>query len=214
MNIERRYTSGPNRAGIETRADGKPMIVGYASVFYRADDPGTEFRLWSDVFERIKPAAFDRAVKEDDARAFFNHDVSIVLGRKSAGTLRLSVDAVGLRYEVDPPDTAQAAAVVEAIRRGDVDGSSFGFLPDVTTIREERRGGKLVTILERESVRLLDVSPVTYPAYGSASAGLRAADLGDTRAEVEAWRQKQRARLSRDAVEAVARGVELAMSRK
>jgi uncharacterized protein len=209
MNIERRYTSGPNRAGIETRADGKPMIVGYASVFYREDDPGTEYRLWSDVFERVKPAAFDRAVKEDDVRGLFNHDPSQILGRNGAGTLRLSVDKVGLRYEIDPPDTAQAAAVVEAIRRGDVTGSSFGFMPDVTTYREERRDGKLVTIVERESVRLFDVSPVTFPAYTAATTGLRAADLGDTRAEVERWRASVR-RGAPDWVEAVARGVELA----
>jgi HK97 family phage prohead protease len=209
VNIERRYTAGPNRAGIETRADGRPTIVGYASVFYREDDPGTEYRLWSDVVERIMPSAFDRAVKEDDVRGLFNHDPNQILGRNGAGTLRLSVDKVGLRYEIDPPDTAQAAAVVEAIRRGDVTGSSFGFLPDANTIREERRDGKWVTIVEREAVRLFDVSPVTFPAYESASAGLRAADLGDTRAEVEAWRARQRARLSRDVIEATARAVEI-----
>lgn len=213
MNIERRYAAGPMRAGIETRADGKPVIVGYASVFYREGDPGTEYALWPDVFERIKPGAFDRAVKDDDVRALFNHDANVVLGRKSAGTLRLSVDAVGLRYEIDPPDTAQAAAVVEAIRRGDVDGSSFGFVPEPagTVYREERRGDKLVTIVERKAVRLLDVSPVTFPAYESASAGVRSADdLADTRREVEAWRARERARLSRDVVEAVARCAELA----
>jgi HK97 family phage prohead protease len=213
--IERRYTAGPHRAGIETRADGKPKIVGYASVFYDPADPGTEYRLWSDVVERISPTAFDRAVREDDVRGLFNHDANQILGRNGAGTLRLSVDKVGLRYEIDPPDTAQAAAVVEAIRRGDVTGSSFGFMPETTAFREEVRDGKTVTIVERESVRLFDVSPVTFPAYAAATTGLRAADLGDTRAEVESWRRGLvRGGPSRDVVAAVARCVELAMGRR
>ena len=191
MNLERRYTSA-NRVGIQARADGKPMIVGYASVFYRESDPGTEYALWPGVVERIKPTAFDQAIRRDDVRGLFNHDPSHILGRNTAGTLRLSVDSVGLRYEIDPPDTAQANAVVEAIRRGDITGSSFGFLPDTTVYRDETRDGKPFTIVERESVRLFDVSPVTYPAYEAATTGLRAADLGDTRREVEAWRASQR----------------------
>jgi HK97 family phage prohead protease len=190
MNIERRYTAARNRrVGIETRADGKKVIAGYAAVYHRADDPGTEYWLWpGEIVERIRPGAFDRAVREDDVRALFNHDPSRVLGRNGAGTLRLSVDDVGLRYEIDPPDSA--GDVVEAIGRGDITGSSFGFMPDVTTFREEKRGDKSVTVVEREAVRLFDVSPVTFPAYESASVGLRGAGDGESvRREVEAWRR-------------------------
>jgi HK97 family phage prohead protease len=52
-----------------------------------------------------------------------------VLGRNKSGTLRLSVDGIGLRYEIDPPDTQAARDLIESLRRGDVSGSSFAFLP-------------------------------------------------------------------------------------
>jgi HK97 family phage prohead protease len=200
---------------VETRADGRKVIAGYASVFYRADDPGTEYWLWpGEIVERINPGAFDRAVREDDVRALFNHDPSRILGRNKAGTLSLSVDAVGLRYEIDPPDSA--GDVVEAIRRGDITGSSFGFLPGVTTFREEKQDGKPVTIIERAAVSLLDVSPVTYPAYESASVGVRGVgDPESVRREVEAWRAGRARKPSRrDADNAVARCVELGLSRR
>jgi len=216
--IERRYTTGgQDRIGILTRDDGNTALWGYAAVFYRADDPGTQFQLWDDVFERIKPTAFSRAVREDDIRALFNHDANIVLGRNRVGTLRLSVDEVGLRYEIDPPDNIFAASVVESIRRGDVFGSSFSFLPETTVFREEKIGDRSVTIVERESVRVLDVGPVTFPAYASTSTGLRSAsEFESTRKEVEAWRSSLSASPTtrRDIVEASARVAEVAIGRR
>jgi uncharacterized protein len=187
VQIERRYTTGP-RLGIEKRSDGKPVIVGYASVFFNAADRGTEYEMWRGVRERIAPGAFDRAIREDDVRGLFNHDPNHILGRNGAGTLRLSVDATGLRYEIDPPDTEIGRSVVAAIDRGDITGSSFGFVPDVTSFREEGED----TIVVREAVRLFDVSPVTFPAYAAASTGLRAVgDLGAAREEVEAWKRSR-----------------------
>lgn len=205
MRIERRYTQ-TGGVRVESRADGKSVISGYAAVFYDENDAGTEFRLWDDIVERIKPGAFDRAIREDDVRGLFNHDPNQVLGRNRAGTLRLSVDDKGLRYEIDAPDTATARELIELIRRGDITGSSFGFVPDVTTFREE---GK-ITIVERESVQLWDVSPVTFPAYASTSAGLRAIDPAGIRSEVSAWRNSVD-RSPRDPILARARAVELGL---
>lgn len=171
---------------LETRADGKPMVVGYAAVYYDAGDPGTEYELLPDVVERIAPGAFDRALREDDVRALINHDPNRMLGRTKAGTLRLSVDAKGLRYEIDPPDTAYARDLMESLRRGDLDGSSFGFLPRQTTYQRE---GQALT-LSRTDVQLLDVSPVTFPAYAATTAEVRdGRDLEAVRAEVEAWQR-------------------------
>ena len=41
-----------NRAGSDAKT-----IVGYAAVFYDAADPGTEFELYQDCYERIMPPA-------------------------------------------------------------------------------------------------------------------------------------------------------------
>jgi hypothetical protein len=162
------------------------MIVGYAAVFYDPNVPGTAFRLWSDVEERIMPGAFDAAIREDDVRALFNHCPDFVLGRSKSGTLRLSVDARGLRYEIDPPDTQAARDVLAMLRRGDVSGSSFAFSERSRTIRELPG----MYVIELNDVQLFDVGPVTYPAYTATEAAARSSDL---RREAEAVRAELRA---------------------
>ena len=144
-----------------------PMIVGYGSVFYSPSDPaGTRYLLardeQGDILEQIGRNAFDRALAErDDAAGLMNHDVSLIVGRVSAGTLRLSVDATGLRYEIDPPDSPLGESVLEAVRSRSLTGSSFAFeAEDATWTRE---GGAIVRTID--SVRLYDTGPVTYPAY-------------------------------------------------
>jgi hypothetical protein len=187
-------------AGVKVRADGDkaPVIAGYGAVFYRAEDPGTELQLWNDVYERIAVGAFDRALREDRVRSLFNHDSNFVLGsnRGSEPSLRLSVDSVGLRYEVTPPATQLIRdAVLTPIERGDVDGSSFMFVPRKTAWIEETRGDREVYIRELQDVELWEVGPVTFPAYESTTAGVRAAgeDVAAIRAEIDA-RRKQRQR--------------------
>lgn len=153
------------RGGIELRAeDGSSQkISGYGSVFYRGDDPETEYELWPGVRERIMPGAFDRAVKEDSVAALFNHDPNQILGRTDSGTLKLTIDDTGLRYVINPPDNEGGKRVVDAIRRGDVFGSSFGFrITDEDWSRENK-----TDIRNIRGVELYDVGPVVYPAYGA-----------------------------------------------
>ena len=187
--MERRFTNS-QPVQIETRQNGSPVITGYASVFYRAGVPGTEFRLGKDVVERIEPTAFDSSMRRsDDVRALFNHDPSVVLGRSKSGTLRLSVDATGLRYEIEPPDTQAAKDVMTSIKRGDITGSSFAF----QTITDKFENSKPDNIRMVKDVTLWDVGPVTYPAYEASTAGARALGLSDNFAErYELWLKQER----------------------
>lgn len=188
--ICRRDHNGPG-VRLEARADGKPTVVGYAAVFHRAGDPGTEYELYDDLVEAVAPGCFDRALREkDDCRALVNHDPGQLVGRASAGTLRLSVDATGLRYEIDPPDTQAGRDMVESVRRGDMTGSSFAFQVRSLTYSKRDDGRYQRTL---NDVALFDVGPVTYPAYGGASAGVRSADGAEGRAAFEAWRRSQAA---------------------
>jgi HK97 family phage prohead protease len=159
-----------NRPAVETREDGGKVLSGYAAVFYRADDPGTEFRLWSDMVERIMPGAFDSAISAgDDVRGMWEH--SVLLGRTGAGTVRLSVDEVGLRYEIDLPDTTTGRDVATLASRGDIPGSSFAFTVGAMSKRgrvvwvQESRDGAVVDVREIHDLELHDVSPVSYAAY-------------------------------------------------
>jgi HK97 family phage prohead protease len=196
---QRRYLPVATRAPqLQERAGAMPVITGYASVFYREGDPSTEYEMWPAdnygprVVERIMPGAFDRALKEDDVVGLFNHDSSKVLGRSGAGTMRLSVDATGLKYEIDPPDTQEARGLIESLRRGDVKGSSFMFLPRDTSRRDvaadPAAGKPAEMVIERRDVQLFDVGPVTFPAYPGATSGVRSEDRDAVRAEVEGWR--------------------------
>lgn len=153
---------------VSTRSVVGEKIIGYASVFYDGT-PETEFRPWydSEVAERIGCHAFD-GIGGDDVRGLFNHDPSLVLGRTASGTLSLTVDDRGLGYSITADHTPIAAAVVPALMRGDISGSSFAFKILADDVREEGEG----YIREIQRVELFDVGPVTYPAYEAASAGL------------------------------------------
>lgn len=187
MKTERRdlYENGLT---IEVR-DGKRTLAGYASVFY---DPSqrakTEYKLWQDMIERIAPTAFTRALKEKhDVRALFNHESGNLLGRSTAGTLRLSVDKRGLKYEIDLPDTQVGKDVAVSVERGDITGSSFAFQVTGRTIEETDN----LTIRTITDVTLIDVGPVTFPAYTGTTVGVRSDCITDVENEVKEFKQQR-----------------------
>lgn len=171
--IERRHI--PNKsAGIELRdnGDGSKTIVGYAAVYYTPGDPGTQFALRDNLMERIQPGAFDDVIKADDVRGLYNHDAANILGRVGAGTARLSGDSIGLRYEIDLPDTSVGRDLAISIGRQDITGSSFGFT--VTKGQRYYKGDDGISVREITKFdRLHDVGPVTFPAYTGTSAAMR-----------------------------------------
>lgn len=145
--------------------DDKPTIVGYGAVF---ETKSENLGGFTEIIER---GAFDD-VMDDDVRALFNHDNNIILGRRASGTLSLSIDDIGLRYEIDPPDTQLIRdMVLTPINRGDVTQSSFGFYVGEDTWEEDRDGTVTRTIIKVEE--LLDVSPVTFAAYPDTDVALR-----------------------------------------
>ena len=191
MKPERRYTHS-QKVVLEKRGEGDDetnVIVGHSAVFYDGTKE-TEYRLWNTIFERIDPKAFDRALKEkQDIRGLFNHDASLILGRTEAGTMKVTKDKIGLRYEIETGDTTVARDVVEHLERGDITGSSFAMIPRTVEWSEEERGGVTVDIRTIKDVDLFDSGPVTFPAYEGADAGLRSAeDLSDVVAEHRAWK--------------------------
>lgn len=152
-------------AKVEVRADaGQKTIVGYGAVFNVETVIAGFFR------EKIMPGAFAGLLRSD-VRSLFNHDPNYVLGRTASGTLTISEDPVGLLYTVTPPQSR--ADVIESLERGDVTGSSFGFTVkrDEWTRPSTAAELPLRTIWECEE--LLDVGPVTFPAYAETSSEAR-----------------------------------------
>ena len=152
---------------VRSDGDGEsmPVIRGYAAKF------GVLSEFMYGVRERILEGAFDD-VLEDDCRALVNHE-GIPLARTKSGTLKLSVDSVGLRYEFTPADTSDSKTLIEALERGDIDQSSFRF--GITSkgydyVEDEKDG----TVREISKISALrDVSVVTFPAYPDATAEMQ-----------------------------------------
>ena len=135
--------------------DEEKKLIGYAAVFNSLSQDLWGFR------EQITPGAFEKTIKKEDVRALWNHDPNFVLGRTKSKTLILEEDDRGLKVEITPPDTQWANDLMASIARKDVSQMSFGF--NVITDSWEIKNG--VNMRTLEEVRLIDVSPVTFPAY-------------------------------------------------
>ena len=160
--IERRnYVVSELRAITEEK--GLRHIAGYAAIFNAMSDDLGWFR------EKIEPGAFAESIQIDDIRALWNHNSNYVLGRNKSGTLTLSEDAHGLKIDILPPDTQWARDLMVSIDRGDVTQMSFGF--ETLSDRWETVDKQEIRTLVK--VRLIDVSPVTFPAYPNTEVGLR-----------------------------------------
>jgi len=152
----------------EIRADGDKMTFsGYAAVFNSDSQP-------LPFIERIAPGAFKRTLQSrNDVKLLWNHDSGEVLGSTRAGTMRLYEDAKGLRVEADLAPTTRGKDLSILMQRGDVNKMSFGFTVQSDSWSPD---GTTRTL---ESVRLAEVSIVTFPAYESSVAQVRSSDTLD-----------------------------------
>jgi HK97 family phage prohead protease len=189
--IEKRLDGSYRATGtssIGQRKSGGTMICGLAAVFFDGTR-GTEFNLSPSTVERIAPTAFDRMLSSgDDVVAAFNHNTDFLLGRRSAGTLRLSKTPKGLAYEIDyAEDDPQHQSVMSKIRRGDLCGSSFAFRVMKESVVPSANG-YIRTILD---AKIFELGPVWQPAYAATTSTPRgdiASPRLSVREEYEAWK--------------------------
>jgi HK97 family phage prohead protease len=154
--LERRLIGEQPGLEVKTDQNGRTVIRGYAAVFE------SESQDLGGFVEIVERGAFDDVMKSNpDVFGKYNH--TQVIGRTSSGTMRLMVDERGLRYEIDPPKSAEA--VVELISRGDVRGSSFAFRSNPKDESWQRdAGGRMIRRIKKFSF-LGDAGPVDTPAY-------------------------------------------------
>jgi len=163
MTLERRATTTPP----EIRAENAGKVArGYAALFNARTDIGGYF------YETIAPGAFTETLRTADVRALIDHDSGRVIGRSSAGTLRLREDDKGLFVEIDLPDTTDGRDLAVQLERGDISGMSFGFR---VTLDEWDESGDIPERTIRK-VELFEVSAVAFPAYPDTSLALRSLD--------------------------------------
>jgi HK97 family phage prohead protease len=171
MNTEIRTLTQADDLDLELRVgEGEQgrLLTGYAARYNILSHDLGGFR------ERVMPGAFKEAVTSGaDIRSLIDHDNSKLLGRTTAGTLRLSEDAKGLKFEVDLPEGVSYADDLRVlVKRGDVRSNSFGFRTPPGGDRFKQEGKTYVR--ELLNVDLKEVSVVlSLPAYPGTSVQVR-----------------------------------------
>lgn len=166
MKTEKRYIS-------ELQGEGNGRhITGYALLF------NTRSVQLGDFVETIDPAALNQdIINRSDILCLLDHNIQkgvLARSRNGQGSLTLTLDEKGLKYEFDAPETALGDELLEGVKRGDISNSSFSFVVARDNWEQLPDGTYLRTILEFD--RLFDVSPVYQPAYNETSVDCRGLD--------------------------------------
>ncbi|NHZ83946.1 HK97 family phage prohead protease [Massilia sp. CCM 8695] len=146
------------RSGGDLRAVSPNKLSGYAAVFNKLSHDLGGF------VEQIRAGAFTKSLRENaPVRALYEHDDQRILGSTRSGTLKLSEDAKGLRFELDLPATTYAQDLAVLVERGDIAGMSFGFVVPSGGDNWEVRSGVLTRDLI--DIRLSEITVTANPAY-------------------------------------------------
>lgn len=152
----------------EVQGSNGMTFEGYAAVFNSPSQPiGGQFT------EYVAPGAFKRSLQaRNDIKLLWNHDTGQVLGSTRAGTLSLVEDAHGLKAIAQLPDTQLGRDTAVLLKRGDIANMSFGFSVPAKGDSWNEDG----SVRHLNSVRLHEVSIVSFPAYTATTASVRSLD--------------------------------------
>lgn len=190
----------------EAPKEDSRTVEGYAALFDTPSD-GLDF---TEVIDRN---AFDGVIARSDVFALLNHDNSRgILGRskKGKGSLELSVDDRGLKYRFEAPKSALGDELIENLKRGEVNESSFCF--DVTDEEWQEdglddHGYKKFKRTIRKIGNLYDVSPVYSAAYSATTVSLRGKEMKEKELE-ELEKKKKEAELKHKPDESYYKNIE------
>ncbi len=146
-------------------AEGQKKLAGYAVVF---DTP--TFIGSRDYIETITPGSFTRTLAEEDQLLLRDHNAERLLARRSAGTLTLKQDKIGVAFEAVLPDTELGRDTYENVRLGNLRGCSFGF-----RVRDQDwdfdADGNLTRLIK--DVQCYEFTITPWPAYDDTSVDVR-----------------------------------------
>lgn len=143
------------------------FITGRPIVF----DSRTDLGLWDEI---IDDGALDGADLRD-VRFLVNHNTDMIPLARSRNnnensTMQMEVvpgEGMDIRVDLDTENNAEAKSLYSAVSRGDISGMSFMFIvdgdkwEDIDSDHPTRHVTKIANVLE--------VSAVTFPAYGETS---------------------------------------------
>ena len=142
----------------------KMLVAGYVIKFGEPTVLGKDSKGRS-ICEVYDPGCVDAATDLTNCIMRYNHnDDYQVLARTSNDTLRLTVDAVGVKVDAEIADTTQGRDIYELIRRRDITAMSAGFAVDSDEFDYNTSTRHIQHI-----AAIRDASVVDNPAYASTS---------------------------------------------
>ena len=169
------------RPGFEMRAaDGEapPTLFGHF----------TPFNVWTEIdsvwegnfMERIAPGAFTKTIAENrsDIKVLFQHGEDPQVGDKPLGVIHeLREDDEGPYYEVSLLNAPYVRNDILPGLEAGLYGASFRFQvmreEFADKVKESKHNPDALPERTIKEVRLFEFGPVTFPAYASATAGVR-----------------------------------------
>lgn len=146
---------------------GIPIVYNQETIIY---DP------WFGEYREViaSGAGAKTITPQNNIRMLNQHDTKQPLGTTKYNTLSLIELPAHVEMECILPPTEAGRSFYEQVKRGDIDGMSFGFyvLEERWTYSDSKDVLPLREILEYE---LIEVSGVTFPAYQQTSIAIRSA---------------------------------------
>ncbi len=157
------------RTDVETRSEGEQRRIGGLGIPYNQRSR----LLPGGFYEVVGNRAIAKSLGDDlDIVCRLEHDARWLLATTESRTLRITDNpAVGASYEADLPDTQAGRDAYELVRTGRVNHSSMVFIAPPGGDEFRYEGGALVRYLN--TVRLLEISPVSQPGYAQTTTAVR-----------------------------------------
>lgn len=174
-----------NFQDVTTRSDenDNPVVEGMFIVY---DSP---YCVYEGATESIARGALSGALN-GDVRALYNHNTDLVLGRTSAGTLRLQDTDAGVWGSITiNKNDSEAMNAYARIQRGDITGASFGFdiVDESTSIGDNGEVHWTINKIDP----LYEISPCVFPAYQATHITARGEELETIRKRrIQAWQER------------------------
>ena len=153
------------------------IISGYSIVFNVESVTMFDGELFREI---IAPEAVTKEMLDASdiiLTMFHNRETILARSQYGKGSLSYAIDGMGVQFRFEAPDTSEGDKAVELVKRGDLTGCSFAFIPDFHSIeREEKDGYVLRTIHKIKTVR--DFTIAATPAYPQTSVILGHGNFG------------------------------------
>ena len=142
--------------------NGDMILEGYAAVF---DSPTVLYEIDGIQYKEILDReAFSGAEMKDCCMKYNHADNALLLARTRGGSLKLSIDNIGLKFKAKLFNTTFARDIYTLVKEGGLDKCSFAF-----TVNEDDYDRKTRTRTIKQIKELYDVSVVDVPAYDDTS---------------------------------------------